>query len=200
MSFNADLQQFGQWLAEARAGDRAALGRLLEMFRSYLLAEAEQQAVAGCQARLSSSDLVQMTYVEAVQQIDRFNGRAPAELATWLRTILVHNACDQLRRSQAQLRDCRREEPGGQEPSGGHEPASPSSLPPVKAIRHEEHAQLDQAIRSLAPDDQFVLLARYRDHWTFAQIGQHLGITENAARKRWARAMARLRELLSRQA
>lgn len=200
MSSETDPQQFGQWLSEARAGNREALGQLLEMFRSFLLAEAEQRTSPKGQTRLSSSDLVQMTYLEAVRQIGTFQGGSAGELAAWLRTILVHNACDQLRKSEAQIRDRRREEPMALDPAGGRDLASPSSLPPVKAIRQEEYAQLDEAIRHLAPDDQFVLLARYRDQWTFAQIGQHLGMTENAARKLWVRAMARLREALKRQA
>lgn len=198
MSSQVDFSQFGQWLSQIHAGNREALGQLLEMFRSFLLAEAEQRVVAGGQARLSSSDLVQMTYLEAVRQIDTFQGDSPAELAAWLRTILVQNAYDQMRYAEAQVRDRRREEPLAVDPAGGHDLASLSSLPPVKAIRREEYAHLDEAIRRLAPDDQFVLLARYRDQWTFAQIGQHLGLTENAARKLWVRAMSRLREALRR--
>jgi RNA polymerase sigma-70 factor (ECF subfamily) len=196
MFSNTDVPQFEEWLAQARAGNREALGRLLEQFRAFLLAEAERRTKGQGQSRVSSSDLVQMTYVEAVRQIGTFQGRSPGELAAWLRTILVHNASDQFRKSQTQARDSRREEPLALDPGGGHDPASSSSLPPVKAIRREEYAQLDEAIRGLGPDDQFVLLARYRDQWTFAQIGQHLGMTENAARKLWVRAMARLREEL----
>lgn len=198
MSSETDVPQFEQWLALARAGNREALGQLLELFRAFLLAEAEQRVAVQGRARLSSSDLVQMTYVEAVRQIGTFQGRSPAELAAWLRTILVHNACDQLRQSETQARDRRREDPLALDPAGGHDLASASSLPPVKAMRREEYAQLDEAVRLLPPDDQFVILARYRDQWTFAQIGQHLGMTENAARKLWVRAMARLREKLKR--
>lgn len=198
MSSDDSDTPFDAWLAQARAGDREAMGRLLAMFHSFLVREAEQQVRASARSKCSSSDLVQMTYLEAVRQLDAFQGRSPAELAAWLRTILVHNTCDQSRHLERQARDVRREQPMALDRAGSTELPSASTLPPARAMRQEEYAQLDEAIRRLPADDQWVLLARYRDQWTFAQIAAHLGITENAARKRWVRALAHLRKALQR--
>lgn len=52
-------------LAQARAGNQEQLGRLLEILRPYLLATAARNLSNQLRAKVSPSDLVQETLIEA---------------------------------------------------------------------------------------------------------------------------------------
>lgn len=57
-------------------------------------------------------------------------------------------------------------------------------------------ALLDEAIRSLAPDEQAGIFARFFDGKNFEEIAQMFAITEHAARKRTSRCLAKLQTFM----
>ncbi|MFI5381412.1 MAG: RNA polymerase sigma factor [Tepidisphaerales bacterium] len=71
--------------------------------------------------------------------------------------------------------------------------------------RHEEAAWeeivpiLDEAVSCLSVDDRQAVLLRFYENHSMAAIGQRLGISEEAAKKRVSRAVDKLRGILSRQ-
>src|SRR6266851_3843196 len=69
-------------------------GLPLDRFREYLLLLTRLQMDARLRARLNPSDVVQQTLLEAFRQRGQFRGRGDAELAAWLRQMLVHNVAD----------------------------------------------------------------------------------------------------------
>src|SRR5579884_4516282 len=97
-------------LAQARAGEAAALGRLLELYRNYLRLQARALIGAAMRVRLDPSDLVQETFLEAHRDFPQFAGQSDTELVAWLRQVLIRNLADQARRHQSQRRDLGREE------------------------------------------------------------------------------------------
>src|SRR4051812_35651697 len=80
-----------------------------EAFRSYLLVLAEARFDAVLRGKVSPSDIVQQTLIEAHQKIGEFRGGRP-ELAAWLRQILRHNLLDALRTFGRAKRDAGREQ------------------------------------------------------------------------------------------
>src|SRR5262245_28352327 len=102
-------QDAGRWLAEARAGDREALGRALEVCRRYLLLIAERQLDADLRAKGGASDLVQETFLEAQRDFGRFEGTSEAELRGWLRRMLLNNLGHFTRRYRTHKRAAGRE-------------------------------------------------------------------------------------------
>src|SRR6516165_6513490 len=76
-------------LRQARAGDGAALGRLLEQYRNYLSVLARLQIDRRLQGKVDGSDLVQETFLKAHRGFGEFRGATEAELAGWLRQILA---------------------------------------------------------------------------------------------------------------
>jgi RNA polymerase sigma-70 factor (ECF subfamily) len=72
-------------------------GPALERFRDYLLLLARLQLDARLRAKLDPSDVVQQTLLEAYRQRDQFRGHGDAELAAWLRQMLVYHLADALR-------------------------------------------------------------------------------------------------------
>src|SRR5580704_16305629 len=85
-------------LREAKAGDAATLGRLLERYRRYLSLLARVQIGQRLQGKVDASDLVQETFLEAHRNFDRFRGGSEGEFVAWLRQILAGNLADLLRR------------------------------------------------------------------------------------------------------
>src|SRR6185436_13070421 len=91
----ADLEQL---LQEARAGDVATLGRLLELYRRYLALLARVQIGQRLQGKVDASDLVQETFLDAHRYFPAFRGTSEGELLHWLRQILAAKLADLLRR------------------------------------------------------------------------------------------------------
>ena len=65
--------------------------------------------------------------------------------------------------------------------------------PEPVVVSRAEYADLMEALRTLRPDDQEVLLLKTQEELDYEQIGLVLGTTSEAARKRVARAVQRLR-------
>src|SRR5262245_238218 len=85
-------------LRAARAGDTAALGRLLELYRRYLGLLARVQIGQRLQGKVDAEDVVQETYLQAHRNFANFRGTSEAELIGWLRQILVAQLATLLRR------------------------------------------------------------------------------------------------------
>lgn len=182
-------------LERARGGSTEAIGSLLEAARSYLLLHADQQLPLALRAKVGPSDIVQETAIDAHRDFLRFRGTTHEELYAWLRTILQNNVMDAVRRFEmAQKRDVAREaslsiivDRRGISvlPTGGN-------APDHSAIRREDAAMLAGVLTRVPDDYQTVLRLRYWEGLTFPQIAERIGRSEEAARKLWYRALARL--------
>ena len=87
-----------EWVLEARGGSRAALGRILELCRQYLLLVANRELEPELWAKGGASDLVQETFLEAQKDFGSFEGTTRAEVLAWLRRILLNNVSNFRRR------------------------------------------------------------------------------------------------------
>src|SRR5215468_641981 len=92
-----------------RAGDQGAREALFERYRAYLHVLARAQVGRHLQGKCDSSDVVQLTLLEAHRDFAAFQGGTENELLAWLRRILAHNLYNETRRFAAQQRDMSRE-------------------------------------------------------------------------------------------
>ena len=58
----------------ARNGDTAALGSVLEQYRTYLRIVADRQLSAKIRGQVDGSDIVQTTFLQAHRAFDEFRG------------------------------------------------------------------------------------------------------------------------------
>ncbi len=65
--------------------------------------------------------------------------------------------------------------------------------PEPVVVSRAEYAELMKALRTLRPDEQEVLLLKTQEELDYDQIGRVIGTTPEAARKRVARAVQKLR-------
>jgi RNA polymerase sigma-70 factor (ECF subfamily) len=187
-----------QWLAAARGGSREALGQVLETFRGYLLLVANRQLDPELRAKGGASDLVQDTFLEAQRDFGQFHGASVDELRAWLRRLLLNNVANFTRQYRERAkREVGREVPleaGGSSHERGAGLAADSLSPSGEALAQEQAQALARAMERLPPDYRRVLALRHDEMLTFAQIGEQMQRTANAARMLWLRAVERLQK------
>jgi RNA polymerase sigma-70 factor, ECF subfamily len=189
-------------LQEARAGNVAILGQLLERYRRYLLLLARVQIGQRLQGKVDAADLVQETFLEAHRSFERFRGTTEPELLQWLRQILAANLADLLRRYLGtQGRDIRLERELGTafDQSSAlldRGLVASGSSPSQGAARREEGVLLADALSQLPEDYRDVLVLRHLEGLTFPDIARRLERSQDSVEKLWMRGLTRLRQLL----
>jgi RNA polymerase sigma-70 factor (ECF subfamily) len=191
-----------QLLQEARTGDAATLGQLLELYRRYLALLARVQIGQRLQGKVDASDIVQETFLEAHRNFPRFRGASEGEFVAWLRQILAGNLADLLRRYLGtQGRDVRleREIVDAFDRSSvllDRGLVSPNSSPSQQASRREMSVMLADALEQLPDDYRDVLVLRHLEGLTFPEVSQRMGRSLDSVEKLWMRGLVRLRQIM----
>ncbi len=180
-------------LAEVRTGSSEALGTLMDACRRYLLLVARAQLGDDLQAKFGASDLVQETYLHAQRNFGRFDGTSPAQLRAWLRRILLNRlatvARDYRHTAKRGLRRERSLDVSHDSDRAHRFLPARSPSPSQCAAAQEEHDRLEAALSRLPDSHLQVILLRNRQRYSFAEIGEILQISPDAARKLWVRAV-----------
>lgn len=192
-------------LRRAREGEEAALGRLLELHRGRLEAAVACRMSPGIRGRVDPADIVQEGFLTAVRAFPRFDGPDGFALYAWLRGIVLRRLQDAHRfHLDAGARNARRELSlgWGKTPSASSDVLAArliaeTTSPSEAAIRAERQSYLQAALERLADVDREVLALKYFEGMSNAEVGATLGMSEDAARKRRARSLLRLKELLA---
>jgi RNA polymerase sigma-70 factor (ECF subfamily) len=188
-------------LQQARSGDDAARGLLLELYRNYLRLMARSLNNGALRARIDPSDIVQETFLKAHREFDAFAGSTEPELVAWLRQILVRNVSDQARYHRRQGRDPRRQESleaalDRSSVAVQRALAASMSSPSVRLERRERAVLLANALERLPADYRDVFILRNLEDLPFEQVAARMDRSDNAVRKLWTRAMLALRREL----
>ena len=189
-------------LRDARCGDGQGLGRLLDGYRNYLAMLARCRVDPRLQGKLDASDLVQETYVEALQSFRGFHGHTEGELVTWLRQILASRLALASRRYlAAQARDVRLEVTLSEaldrsSLAAGRMVLSQTSLS-GRVVRRERAVLLADALAALCEDYREVILLRHMEGLPLSDVAQRMGRSADSVRHLWVRALAALRKALS---
>src|SRR4051794_17509848 len=156
-------------LAMARAGDGAALGRLLELYRNYLRLMARSLVGEALRVRLDASDLVQETFLKAHREFAQFLGASEPEVVSWLRTILVNTLANQVKHHRRQGRDLQRQESlevmlDRSSIAVQASLAAPLASPSAVAAQREQAVLLADALAGLPDDYREVFILRNLEH------------------------------------
>jgi RNA polymerase sigma-70 factor (ECF subfamily) len=199
---NTGMPQRLELLDQARVGDEAALGRLLEGYRRYLTLLARYQLSRRLQAKLDASDLVQDAFLGAYRDFRQFRGENEKALTAWLRQILANVLANAVRHYEGtQQRDVRLEkrlEDQLDQSSVAMAQALMAAYisPSQQATRRELGVVLNEAVESLPEAERELLLLHYFDGLTFALAAERMGRTLTAVKKLWPRALVHLRQAI----
>ena len=191
-----------QLLRLARAGDGAALGQLLELYRGYLALLARLQIGRRLQGKVDAADLVQDTFLEAHRHFAQFRGAAEAELVEWLRQIMAGLLANLVRRYfGTQRRDVRLERELADQMAQSSRVLDQSlvaaySTPSQRAARREQAVLLADALGRLPGDYREVIILRYLEGMALADVATRMGRSVDSVKKLWTRALVQLRRTL----
>ena len=135
-----------------------------------------------CGNEADAQDLVQETFLQALQSAHRFAGRS--SIYTWLHAILLNLSRDQKRKRKRFVSDD--EAPG-------------------EALAKEDAPQLDaeftastlaDALRRLSPAHREVLVLRFYENMKIHEIAAHVGISRGTVKSRLHYAIAEMGKIL----
>ena len=178
-------------LSRARAGEADAFCRLIEPLQARLL----RQAAALCGDLTAAEDLVSETLVEAWKSLGRYD--ETCRLSTWLYAILLHRHQKSIRRARsrpvplAALPDAQAEE--------WHERQAnlptPEPSPGEAAAQRETVLQLMHCIARLAEKHRQIILLRFFEDASLADIAKVVGCSIGTVKSRLHHAVEKLRQM-----
>jgi RNA polymerase sigma-70 factor (ECF subfamily) len=199
---SADPLETDDRLAQARAGDPAALGRLLEQYRAYLVLLARLQISRRLRGKADPADVVQDVFLEAARGFPQFRGQSEGELLAWLRQVLASKLGGLVRRYLgARRRDVRREQDLAAQLDAssrclGGLIAAPGGSPSQEAARREQAVLLADALERLPEHYREVIVLHHMEGLSLPETARRMGRTADGVEKVWARALTRLRDIL----
>ena len=182
--------------------DGAALGVLFERYRPFLLLIAQSQIDPRLAIRLDPSDIVQQTFVEALQAFPAFSGTTEPEFTAWIVRILERNLADAVRQHvHAEFRSIKRERMRnlleGSASVVWFEAAVDSSTPSRRAIRAEQALRMAALLQSLPAKQRDAVRLRHLENRSIKEVAQHLECSLPAAAGLIKRGVRALREKMS---
>ncbi|WP_165234049.1 sigma-70 family RNA polymerase sigma factor [Aquisphaera insulae] len=195
-----DGRETEELLGRVAGGDREAAGRLLERHRGRLrrlVARRLDRRIAG---RLDPSDVVQDALGIASGRVAVYARERPVPFSCWLRrqALLRLGWLHRFHLGTAK-RSAACERPAPATTTGGM-PAcliDSGTSPSEAAFRGEECRLVREVLGRMSSADREVLSLRYIERLSMAEIAGRLGIREDAAKMRHARAIRRFRGLLA---
>jgi RNA polymerase sigma-70 factor (ECF subfamily) len=181
-------------IEQVQGGDRAALGRLLEMHQDRLF----NIALRMVSNRDDAAEVTQDAMVKIIQHIDTF--RSEAQITTWMTRIVMNQAITRLRRRKlrdhASL-DATRPGPSGDDAGASLRKVLEDNREPAAEQRVEEGEMIERllaAIDRLDTDFRAVLVLRDLEEMDYQQIADTLEIKVGTVKSRLFRARLALRQ------
>jgi RNA polymerase sigma-70 factor (ECF subfamily) len=196
----ADHPDTEELLDRAGRGDGAARQRLLTRHRHRLRQMITVRLDRRLAARVDPSDIVQEALADAARGLDDYLRDRPVPFYPWLRRFAWERLVEVNRRHlQARRRSVAREERWDVHLHDQSARALAARLldngttPSRRLMRQELRDQVQAALDRLDPRDREVLVLRYLEQLSTAEIAATLGVSIGAVKMRHLRALQKLR-------
>jgi RNA polymerase sigma-70 factor, ECF subfamily len=177
-----DAPEADDWVAQFRGGDAAAFDRLVAWYEPQIRRVAQRLL-----AESHVDDVVQDVFLAALRQLKGFRGES--RLSTWLTSIALRQCRRRQRWQYRWTNMLRRRARHGEEYSEGA--ADELSLESERAI------EVRRAVDDLPPLLREVVVLRYLQQLSFAEMTALLGAARGTIEVRLNRARSKLRESLA---
>lgn len=189
----------GGLLRPAGDGDAAAIGELVTREMPWIQGQVRRRLGTLLRGKGQTEDYAQSCLV----QILRYGPRLPlhdrAQFRALCGRIIENRLRDKVDWLRAKKREIARERPLPEDSVLRLDPTYSSVPTPSKLADREEHIRwVRLALDVLAPKDHDVILLRDWEGLSFTEVGDRLGVKEDAARMRYKRAVDRLRDVIVR--
>ncbi len=187
-----DARSSIELVARLQRGDRDAWSELYGRYHDQLLLTIRLQLGRGLRSHLQSEDILQSVALEAFLELGAFEYRGAQSLDRFLRQLVLNKIRDRADTFGAQKR-------AGTVPLDERMAAAlaaPESGPP-RYVDSERYERLESALNALPADLREVLVMRKFDGLSSQEIAERLGKSDEAVRKTYSRALARLSLLVA---
>jgi RNA polymerase sigma-70 factor (ECF subfamily) len=194
-----DCEETRRLLERVRAGEREAFEQLFAHHRPTLRRFVERRLDPRLRARIDPSDVVQEAQLEGYGRLPDYLHRDPMPFRLWLRKTAYEQLLKARRRHlEAARRSVAREAPLPDQSSLQLAERLVDSRPtPSQELSREEVVRrVREAVGQLPEADREILLLRTFEGRPYDELGCRLNLDPVAARKRYGRALLRLRKLL----
>jgi RNA polymerase sigma-70 factor (ECF subfamily) len=195
----------GRLIERSQGGDSQALNELFTRHRERLCRMVEMRLDRRLQARIGVSDVIQDAYVDIVDRLEEYLRDPKLPFFLWLRLVVGERLLKVHRHHLGtQRRDAGREValfrgalPQASSAALAAQLLGKHTSPTQAAVRAERLLRLQEALNTLDPMDREILALRHFEELTSAEAAQVLEIEEEAAAKRYVRALRRLKKIMA---
>lgn len=194
--------EIDELIARATRGDSAARQSLLAQHRQRLRQMVAVRLDRRLAARVDPSDVVQEALADAARKLDEYLQQRPLPFYPWLRRLALERL-DKIHRLHigARKRSVTREATAPLPDESALELArrliASGTSPSHQVLRAELQTRVQAALAQLAWRDREVLVLRYLEQLSTAEVAAILSITPGAVKLRHLRALERIRGLLA---
>lgn len=185
---------------QVQKGDRQALDALFKRYAARVLQIVRCRLGVGLRARLESQDIVQEAFLRALKDFQKFEIRHEGAFLHWISKLVTNVIRDRNDYFHAQKRAMSKDQPLSQaRADASHATADipgPDKTPSQFLVLDEDFQRLLAAMDLLNADSREAVVQRDLEGLSFAEIGELLGRSDDAARMLYARAKARLAGLM----
>jgi RNA polymerase sigma-70 factor (ECF subfamily) len=167
----------------AAAGDKEAYGRLVERFRSVVMAS----IYSAVRRREVAEDLAQECFIKAYGALGEL--REPERFAGWLRTIAAHTAADWLRSRRSEVNLDKLAEAGA-------EPCAPADRLGGAIEDAEEEDAVLGALSELRDDYREIVVLKHLENYSYREIAEMLGMSVTGVGEKLSRVRSMLKKKL----
>ena len=180
-----DGEALQKLVAEVQRGNRPAADRLVREHDSWL-----RSVVYGITGRPDwVDDVVQQVWIQVWERLDSL--KDPGRLRSWLYSVARHAAIDAGEARRRRDGRCGSLDGLAEAPTDGH------SVNPLGAVLQSElQTTLLRAVEGLPALYREPFVLRHLEGWTYAEIGDCLGLPVETVETRLVRARRLLREML----
>jgi RNA polymerase sigma factor (sigma-70 family) len=174
-------------------GDRGALDELIERHLPWIQAHVRRRLGPVLRSRGDTVDYVQDAMIQFLQFGPRFTVTREEDFRALVARIVENSLRNKYDWFTARRRDIARERPLPSDTVLSLDPLRGSArTPSMSAERREREAWIRLGMELLDADAREILILRQWDRMSYAQIGERLGTTPDAARMRHNQAVRRL--------
>ena len=172
------------WLDQARQGDKAAFGKIIEAYQSPVFNLAYRMLNNSGEAE----EAAQEAFIRAYTRLDSYNPNH--KFSTWLLSITSNYCIDLIRKRRAILLSI--DEPLPPHPSLMSEKAS---APEPQLVQSEQQQMVQRLLAELAPEYREAVVLRYWHELSYDEIAEMMDTTVSAIKSRLFRARKQLAEI-----
>lgn len=172
------------WLDQARRGDKAAFGKIIEAYQSPVYNLAYRMLNNSGEAE----EAAQEAFIRAYTRLDSYNPNH--KFSTWLLSITSNYCIDLIRKRRAILLSI--DEPLPPHPSLMSEK---SAAPEPQLVQREQQEIVQALLAELAPEYREAVVLRYWYELSYDEIAETMDTTVSAIKSRLFRARKQLAEI-----